>query len=132
MCANDKGLNASAVFDQLQPARAREVRTRFDHWIDAAQPNDKWFHGWPGHPRYGGCFTFKWKENRTNHRFYGFLCHPPLISDASFHLCVLVYHATKNERETDESELDRVCALRAQANVIAAIGEIYHDAKGEG
>lgn len=121
--------DAMAVFNNLKPNRAREVRARFDHWIDGVQPRDNWFHGWPGHPKYKNCFTFKWKENRQHHRFYGFLFHPLPHSNAEFQLCVLACHATKNEWETDDAELDSINVLRLRADVLSAISEVYPDSK---
>ena len=129
-CGENNDLNAASTFIRLKPNRAREVRTRFDHWIDGNQPRDNWFHGWPGHPKYKHCFVFKWKENRQHHRLYGFLYNPQPTSRPGFQLCVLATHAKKNERETDERELDIAVSLRANRAVIAAIQSIYPDVKG--
>jgi len=79
---------------------------------------------------YKHCFVFKWKENRQNHRLYGFLCNPQPTSRPGFQLCVLATHRTKNERETDERELEIAVSLRASPDVIMAIQSIYPDVKG--
>lgn len=119
LCQGDRHINAKEVFDTLNPKREQEIRTRFDHWLDGGI-NEKWFHGWPHNPKYKDCFVFKWKENRQDHRFYGFLCHP-LPSYPGFQVCVLVSHAKKNTWETNPSELDRLNEIKTRSGVKTAI-----------
>ncbi|MFH0958237.1 MAG: hypothetical protein V1897_05990 [Pseudomonadota bacterium] len=119
ICQGDQDVNAKVVFDMLIPKREREIRTRFDHWLDGGT-NKKWFHGWPDNPNYKDCFVFKWRENRQHHRFYGFLCHP-LPLDLGFQFCVLVSHAKKNTWETNPSELDRLNEIKIRDGVRTAI-----------
>lgn len=103
---DDKHVDAINVFDKLQGNNSYAVKTRFEAWLDHKK-NDRWFHGWPNHPSYKDCFTFKWKDKREGQRLYGFLCKPS-SRNPGYQLCVLVLHATKTERETETSELDRV------------------------
>ena len=121
---DDGRTSAQDAFNRLAAKKARDVRSRFDFWIDFGI-NDDYFHGWPNHPKYKGCWVFKWKDNRQRHRLYGFLVNPLPLGNASFQLCVLVLHATKNERETDTAELDRINALRADPRVKAAIDRTF-------
>lgn len=121
MCAGNQDIDAKVVFDKLSQKVERTLRTRFDHWLDG-KTQDDWFHGWPNDHRYRDCFVFKWKENRKNHRLYGFLCRP-LLEDRRFQLCILVSHATKNTRETDPRILPRLNILKDDQAVRNAIAE---------
>ena len=124
----DISLDARQSFESLNGNRDREIRTRFDHWIDGGT-NDRWFHGWPNDHRYKDCFVFKWKEDRHDHRLYGFLCNPK-SSNRGFRACVLVFHATKKERDTDRTELARVGALSTNRDVITAIAKQFSENRG--
>lgn len=123
------GADAQDAFTCLKENRAREVRSRFDYWIDGGKKNE-YFHGWPNQSKYKECWVFEWKEKRQHHRLYGFLCHPYRLTKPGFQLCVLVLHATKNEWKTDTVELDRVVALQTDARVIAAIARAFVDKRG--
>src|SRR5262249_33676848 len=79
----------------------------------------------PDLTKYKECFTFKWRENRQHQRLYGFLHHPKRRTHPSFQVCVLVYHDTKNEEETDFAVLDRINQLRKDSLVIAAIDKEF-------
>jgi len=128
-CPDDPRIDAEAVFEQLKRKKDMELRVSFDHWIDRMTANTR-FHGWPNDQRYKDCFVFKWKDNRLHHRFYGFLCHPMPISTPRFELCVLVSHATKTERETDEGELALQESMRKDGYVQAAIRAVFPEMKG--
>lgn len=130
VCDEDPELDAKEVLDSLGGKAEREVRTRFDHWIEGGH-NDRWFHGWPNDRRYKECFVFKWKEKRINHRLYGFLCNPRPTTNPRLRLCVLVSHATKSEWETDPSELNGAEGLRTKAPVKAAVASAFPDKKKE-
>jgi hypothetical protein len=119
----DSSKDGAAAFVSLQPNQERQVRERFDYWIDFGK-KDTWFHGWPNQPDYKKCFTFKWKQKKVHQRLYGFLCHPKNREQA-FQLCVLIYHATKNTDSTDFTILDRINILREMWAVWIAIQEIY-------
>lgn len=123
-CAEDAELDGRKVFEALEQKRQREFRTRFDHWISGGT-NDKWFHGWPNDAEYKQCFTFKWKEKRQNHRFYGFLSHPKPLVDPSFQLCVLAFHSCKKEWETNPSDLNLARSLLQNSEVIRAIMKLF-------
>jgi len=127
---HDELLNAEAVMGTLSEKRQRQVRSRFDHWIDGGT-NNKWFHGFNA-PEHRDCFVFKWKERNQGQRLYGFLCNPRQRTNRRFQLCVLAYHATKNERETDTAELDRVMALMANHLVRGAVQMEFPDGGGGG
>ena len=118
-CESNDEIDAEPVFNRLEPKREREVRNRFDHWIDGGT-NKRWFHGFDN-LEYRGCFAFKWKDKNQHHRFYGFLHHPLPARNAAFQVCVLASHATKNTWETDLAELDDVNRWRADPEVTAAV-----------
>jgi hypothetical protein len=106
------------------PSWEREVRSRFDYWIDGGV-RDSYFHGWPNHPKYKDCFVFKWKENRRNRRLYGFLAHPTPIADPRFQVYILVSHVFKDEFETDPARLDRAVALRGAPAVAEGVRKAF-------
>jgi hypothetical protein len=127
-CNGDDRVDAARVFgrmsaDEQMVDRVRELRTRFDHWIDNVQTNDRWFHGFRSYPEYRECFVFKCKSENVGQRLYGFLCHPQRQTNARFELCVLTNHAEKPHAqwETDVSELTLANALRVNPAVLAAI-----------
>jgi hypothetical protein len=126
----DGGIDAKTTFDRLKEKRVRELRSRFDLWIDGGRC-DKYFHGWPNSPRYSSCFVFKWRDKALCHRFYGFLFHPKPNSNARFQICILVSHALKTTWETDERDLDGSIALMGNPLVIAAIKKEFSDKKEE-
>ena len=76
-CKQDVGIDAAVVFEKLTKNRERELRNRFEYWIDGFH-HDRYFHGWQA-PGYRECFVFKWKHKGKNHRFYAFLCHPESV-----------------------------------------------------
>ena len=119
-CASDAAIEAREIFDGLSTTKEREVRSRFDHWISNGT-NDDWFHGFPNDREHKDCFTFKWKENRQCHRFYGFLSNAKPIEEPRFQACVLAYHAIKNTWQTDYTILDRCIRLFQNPDVIRAI-----------
>jgi hypothetical protein len=63
-CSGDSNIDAGVVFGGLNQKREREVRSRFDYWIDGSKA-DRWFHGWPNDADYKQCFVFKWKDNQS-------------------------------------------------------------------
>jgi len=123
-------LDASETFDNLEQKQERAVRDRFDLWIDGIEHRDNYFHGWPNHPKYKGCFVFKWREGKQNHRLYGFLFHPQPRTRPRFQLCVLISHAIKNEKETDPSEMSQVDKLRSEIEVIRAVKAAFPEPNG--
>ncbi len=131
-CDDDEDINAATVFlamlaDSSKVNRVRELRTRFDHWIEGVQAHDRWFHGFRSHPGYEDCFVFKWRDKKICQRLYGFLCHPLPIANQRFQLCVLTNHAKKAQWETDISELNKANTLRVDPRVWAAIKMEYPD-----
>ena len=124
-CKQDEDIDAAAVFEKLDENRERELRDRFEYWIDGFH-HDKYFHGWKA-PGYRECFVFKWRHKGKNHRFYAFLCHPK-PSNYRFQICVLVSHTTKSVWNTDSSELDEANKLRVNQDVISAIENEFHNA----
>jgi hypothetical protein len=121
----DDDVDAAPTFSGLNEKRDRELRTRFDAWIDGVI-NDQWFHGF-NRPEDRGCFVFKWKEKRLRHRLYGFLWHPCRNTNARLEICVLATHATKTTEETDPAQLAKARALRADYRVRMAISMIFPD-----
>ena len=131
LCAHgNRKVNAEEKFRRLKPNPKRALMVRMDYWISGGT-HDGYFHGWPNDLRYKDCFVFKWKENRTNQRMYGFVCNPA-DSNPRFQLCVLAIHATKTDHETDRSELDRIVELMADGDVMAAVRHSFSDGEGDG
>lgn len=124
-----KETNTGTAFSSLSARREREVRDRFDYWVDGFH-KDTYFHGWPNNPKYKDCWVFKWRDRRTEQRLYGFLCHPMPTRNPQFLLCVLCFHAPKNERATDGWILARLVALRAKPEVRIAIAAVFPDTGG--
>ena len=120
--AGNDQIDGLSVFQGLPKKREREVRSRFDHWIDG-NTYKQYFHGWDT-DAHKDCFVFKWKEKNVHQRLYGFLCHPRK-AEPSFLVCVLCNHATKNKWETDLSELDGASKLFKNPKVHAAIALAY-------
>ena len=120
-------LDAAAVFGRLKDKRLRELRTRFDLWIDGGR-HAKYFHGWPNDPQYKHCFVFKWNDGLACHRMYGFLFHPQ-AGNPAFQVCVLATHAIKTTWETPPGELEGANKLRNDPLVIAAVRTAFPDAK---
>jgi hypothetical protein len=121
--------NAAEAFARLAGNRAREVRARFDFWISGGQ-NDRYFHGWPGSSKYKECWVFKWKENRTDQRLYGFLANPRPRTNPGFQVCVLAWHSAKTARETDSTILERIIDLRSDRSVADALRTAYPEDEG--
>jgi hypothetical protein len=122
-------VNGHNQFRTLKPKTDREVRTYFDYWLQGNDNAPRRFHGF-SRLGYRECFTFKWRENRLEHRFYGFLCNPKPVSDKGFRLCVLIYHAAKLTWNTDDAILDRVNRLRDDLRVTEAIAQKYPEHRG--
>lgn len=124
LCDEDKVVNAVTMYERLKDSRRRDFLTRFEEWVDGKR-NNLHFHGFTGYNgKYSRTFVFKAKERHTGLRFYGFLCHPD-PDDRRFEVCVLVVYATKNERETEVSELDRVEERRTIPEVVAAVERLF-------
>jgi hypothetical protein len=106
-----------------------------DMWVDGENGPASRFHGFPNDSQYDMCFVFKAKENRQHHRLYGYLHHPLPVLNPRFQLCVLCVHATKNEKDTDRSELSRVAGwysntAASQAIQLVCPDEEEHKEKG--
>jgi hypothetical protein len=121
----DPQLNGRQVFRGLGQKSRYTVDSRFDHWISGNNGPTAWFHGWANTPKYKECFVFKWDERRQPQRLYGFLCNPVPKTSPRFRLCVLIYHDTKNETQTNFTILDRVNLLRKNPIVMAVISANY-------
>ena len=122
--ATHRDIDAEPAFAWLAKERERELRDRFDFWIDGGT-RDNYFHGWPNHPEHNDCFTFKWNEKGKCHRLYGFLTHPTPATNPGFQVCVLVSHAMKTTQETDPRELDRAKRLSGNPLVVEAVGREF-------
>jgi hypothetical protein len=123
-CTHDADINAKAVFEKLKEKIERDLRTRFDYWIDGYH-HDKYYHGWPSDPRYKQCFVFKWRKGKVHHRLYGFLIHPTPLTNPRFQVCILVSHGTKTEEYTDLTELDGAKDLLTNEEVILAVRKAF-------
>lgn len=122
----DSRVDALGTFRELPAKTEREIRTRMDTWIEGAQHNNRWFHGFR-HPDFRDCFVFKWRQKNRNHRLYGFLINPCPSHRPRFRLCVLTNHAEKPQWETDTSELWIANLLRIDLRVHAAIRMMFAD-----
>ena len=127
-CDEDPDVDGMAAFRKLNEKRERELRTRFDYWIDGKRQDD-YFHGWPNEPSNKECFVFKWKEKKVRHRLYGFLFNPKPVNNPSFRLCVLVSHGTKEEWRTDPHHKALTNKMRTKQAVIDAIKLVFPDLK---
>jgi hypothetical protein len=123
----DTSLTAKTKFDSLDAAKGRDVRRRFDYWLDFGI-KDTWFHGWPNDLAVKECFSFRWEERgRQRHRFYGFLYHPQPKTNSARQICVLTYHGMKSDWNTDRSLLVKSMSLRSSLAVRSAIAVIFPD-----
>ena len=68
---DDKEVDATETFDDLDTKRDRELRSRFETWIDGVQHNNRWFHGFD-HDPYRACIVFKWNVKNLGHRLMAF------------------------------------------------------------
>ena len=130
-CDTDRHCDAKKVFTALSIKPERAVLQAFEAWLDHHDRLTWRFHGWPSHPTYKGCFTFKWQERSSGQRFYGFL-HKADEYELGFQLCVLILHAQKSENETDVAELDRIIHRRIRPAVVAALRNRILALKREG
>lgn len=128
-CDDDPDVDGMAAFQMLSKKRERELKTRFDYWIDGKR-QDNYFHGWPNEPDNKDCFVFKWKEKNIRHRLYGFLFNPKPTANPSFRVCVLVSHGTKAEWKTDPHHKSLAKGMRAKQAVIDAIMLTFPDSRG--
>jgi hypothetical protein len=113
-------LDAGTQFDDFKGLNIKAFRARMDQWLDGANGPDSQFHNFKSDLAHRNCFVFKYKQ----HRLYGFLCHPK-DADLRFQLCSLCLYATKNERESDRAELDRVESWRVNPVAQQAILRVY-------
>jgi|SRR5215813_9276243 len=129
ICPDEPNIDAKQTFEGLSVKRQREVRDRFDYWLQGGRHN-QYFHGWD-YPPYKDCFVFKWKEKRQHQRLYGFLIHPYPRMNNRLKVCVLVAHAQKNSENTDPAELNGALALSQRLDVISAVKAEFVDWKEE-
>ena len=118
-------LNAKSEYEALSQKGAWAIRTRVDHWVDGNNVPPRYFHGW-NTDGYRECFVFKKDEDR----FYGFKCHPMPRTKAGFEMCVLTFHDSKFEEDSNYTLLDRINILRKHPSVIAAIRKKYPEFLG--
>ena len=132
LLSDECDLNAETRFNSMnEPGKPRSneqrnVLTRMEHWISGGH-NDKWFHGWPNHPDYAGCFTFKWNYRNVDQRFYGFLCNPMRKCNPRFQLCVLHSFGEKVQWNTETGHLDLAIGLSKTPAALKAIAESFPD-----
>jgi hypothetical protein len=107
-------------FDTFKDSNVRAFRVRMDRWLDGANGPGSQFHIFKSDDAHRNSFAFKYKQ----HRLYGFLCHPK-GTDLRFQLCSLCLYTTKNERESDRAELDRVESWCANHIAQQAISKIF-------
>jgi hypothetical protein len=92
---------------------------------------DRWASGIDGPQsrchKFDGTEYFVFKDTSKQHRFYGFLFHPLLNTNARFLLCVLTTYANKKEDNTDQADLNRVGTWMNVAATKAAIKLVYPD-----
>ena len=106
----------------------RSFRVRFDTWKDGKN-KENWYHGWnlsEFQGKYTKCFVFKCKEERLNHRFYGFLCNPK-PSNPRYEVCVLVVYTCKGQWETNVTDLKKVERIRTIPAVQNALEKCFKE-----
>ena len=123
-------LDAGGEFDVLPEKTLRQLLPFIDQWLDGRPDIHTRYHGYRSRPDYKECFVFKPRGKRKESRFYGFLCHPQPRTRQRFELCVLCIHALKNERETDDAELDRVLCWLCSNGAKVAIAMEFPDRDG--
>jgi hypothetical protein len=131
-CDEDSDLDAKDEFEALNLNKERDVRKKFDSWIDGIR-NDNWYHGWPNDEQVKECWSFRWDDRGNKHnRFYGFLYNPLPKTNASFQVCVLTYHDVKNTWDTDRKLLTDSMLLRGAVAVRNAISMVFDDTVDKG
>lgn len=126
----ESSLDAKSEFESLKTNKERDVRKKFDHWLNGGR-NDRWFHGWPNDVQVKESFCFKWDDKRQHHRFYGFLYHPRPKTNAPFQICVLAHHDVKNDESTNRNLLINSMVLRADIRVRTSISFVFPDEKAK-
>jgi hypothetical protein len=111
------------VLMNLNEKDAKYQRVSMERWTAGLNGPSSRFH------RFDGTDYFVFKDVAKRHRFYGFLCHPLLETNAAFWLCVLTTYAKKKEDRTDPADLKRVQAWIDAPATSAAIKLIYPDIK---
>lgn len=119
-------LTAGDAFDNFGGTNARAFRSHMDQWLDGANGPKSHFHNFKHDLEHRNCFVFKYND----HRLYGFVCHPR-DDDPRFQLCSLCIYATKNEHNSDRSELDRVEQWRRSLGAHQAIERTYPRKKND-
>jgi|SRR6185295_4771846 len=128
-CATRHDINAKKEFDRLKPKLKQDVFNRFDHWIQGNHFN-KYFHGFPGDPRYENLWIFKWRKAGTNYRLYGFLFNPRPVTDHGFQACVLVCHGQKpGNDQHDPAKLALAESLRLNLDVVKEVKKTFPEWK---
>jgi hypothetical protein len=120
---DDKTVDAEAVYDKLGEKKRGDMLGRFDHWMDG-NTYDHYYHGWPNDPSDKHCYSFRWREGKVRHRFYGFL-----QKTNNFLACVLVSHGSKTEEHTNPTQLNRAEELRATMDVMRALRRTFPELK---
>jgi hypothetical protein len=123
-------LDAGSEFDALPEKVLRQLFAFVDQWLGCSPDIPTRFHGYRSGPKYRDCYVFKPRGKRKESRFYGYLCHPQPKTRQRFELCVLCIHALKNERETDDAELDRVLDWLCSNGARMAIAIEFPDGGG--
>lgn len=120
-------LDAGSAFDGLPDNTRRQFITFVDQFLGCQPDISTRYHGYRSKPKYRECYVFKPRGKKKESRFYGFLCHPLKKTRQRFELCVLCINAWKNERETDDAELDRVLVWQSSTATWATIAMEFPD-----
>jgi hypothetical protein len=126
--SDDKKVNAYDFYDRLDKENVirRMFNTRFDNWQEGQLPKKHRYHGWNKSEfkgSYTQCFVFKYKE----HRLYGFLCNPKTPRNPNYQICVLTRYTTKNEHESDETDLKYVEEIRTNISVQQKVKDFFKE-----
>ena len=129
LISDDTRITAEKSFHKLNENNKQFFNSIFDQWVGGRErPNKKWFHGWDKSQfkgKYTECFVFKCSIGRKcGHRLYGFLC-KTITNRPGYLLCVLVAYALKDERETDERDLELTEILRTDQNINKAVADYF-------
>jgi hypothetical protein len=123
-------LDAGSEFNTLPENTLRQLRTFVDQWVGGSPDIHTRFHGYRSKPNHKECYVFKPRGKKKQSRFYGFLCHPQKKTRQRFELCVLCINAWKNEKETDDAELNRVVDWLCSTSARMAIAIAFPDGNG--
>jgi len=120
-CSNLHKIDGKRKFDLLETDNRQALLARFESWVGGLIL-DSWYHGF-NKTQHGGKYTQCFQFRLSDHRFYGFLCHPE--SDARFQICALAINVIKRQWNVEEKYLKLVADLSRNSNAIKAVNASF-------